>query len=44
MVAGKYRIGRKLGGGSFGDIYLGAWMLAVQCRHSIAGKCRKGWN
>jgi casein kinase 1 len=23
LVAGKYRLGRKLGGGSFGEIYLG---------------------
>ena len=22
-IAGKYRLGRKIGGGSFGDIYLG---------------------
>jgi casein kinase 1 len=24
FIAGKYRLGRKLGGGSFGEIYLGA--------------------
>jgi len=23
LIAGKYRLGRKLGGGSFGEIYLG---------------------
>ena len=23
-IAGKFRLGRKIGGGSFGDIYLGA--------------------
>jgi hypothetical protein len=23
LIAGKYRVGRKLGGGSFGEIYLG---------------------
>ena len=24
-VGGKYRLGRKIGSGSFGDIYLGEW-------------------
>ena len=25
-VGGKYRLGRKIGSGSFGDIYLGEWL------------------
>lgn len=33
MVAGKYRIGRKLGGGSFGDIYLGAYKSEASAAH-----------
>jgi len=28
-VGNKYRIGRKIGSGSFGDIYLGAYCLTV---------------
>jgi hypothetical protein len=28
-IAGKFRLGRKIGGGSFGDIYLGAWSYSA---------------
>ena len=28
-MANKYRLGRKIGSGSFGDIYLGAFPLGV---------------
>lgn len=26
-VGGKWRLGRKIGSGSFGDIYLGRWWM-----------------
>lgn len=28
-IANKYRLGRKIGGGSFGDIYLGEFFLEI---------------
>ena len=28
-IAGRYRMGRKIGSGSFGDIYLGTFAAAV---------------
>ena len=31
-VANKYRLGRKIGSGSFGDIYLGAFSLRLPAR------------
>ena len=30
-IANKYRLGRKIGGGSFGDIYLGKQHLVMDC-------------
>jgi hypothetical protein len=37
-IAGRYRLGRKIGGGSFGDIYLGARPLA---RRAFACPCAR---
>lgn len=34
-VGGKYRLGRKIGSGSFGDIYLGEADLLLHCRHHM---------
>ena len=30
-VGNKYRLGRKIGSGSFGDIYLGKYFLSQSC-------------
>lgn len=45
-IAGKFRLGRKIGGGSFGDIYLGANPASARtCKthtcpgQAVAGPC-----
>jgi len=45
-VGNKYRLGRKIGSGSFGDIYLGEWKqsnfkLKVLCRIIVPLWCKK---
>lgn len=34
-IGGKYRLGRKIGRGSFGDIYLGAYSRRVRARSQL---------
>ena len=36
-IAGRYRLGRKIGSGSFGDIYLGAWELVSRPAEQVLG-------
>lgn len=40
-VGNKYRLGRKIGSGSFGDIYLGEYhcSLSLLCKSHISNKC-----
>ena len=45
LIAGKYRLGRKLGGGSFGEIYLGTNLQTGEevgiklVRRATGGRC-----
>lgn len=36
-VGNKYRLGRKIGSGSFGDIYLGKYFLSQSCNRIFLG-------
>ena len=41
-MGGKYRLGRKIGSGSFGDIYLGECTSLCMSLSVKAGKCGEG--
>lgn len=39
VIGGKFKLGRKIGSGSFGELYLGTFLVGFSDLSSIAARC-----